>query len=87
MLYGFLAIIFQSIFPAISYLFYSIVNVQLLYFEKVVIFVKKLNFGQFALSDNASLVVGLVVIVVLVLSVIYFYPLKNEQYNHYLKNT
>jgi len=87
MLYGFLAIIFQSIFPAISYLFYSIVNVQLIYFEKVVIFVKKLNFGQFALSDNASLVVGLVVIVVLVLSVIYFYPLKNEQYNHYLKNT
>lgn len=87
MLFGFLAILFQSLFPAISYLFYSIVNVQLLYFEKVVIFVKELNFGQFILSDNSSLFVGLAVLLVLIISVTYFYPIKNEQYNHYLKNT
>lgn len=87
MLFGFLAILSQSIFPSLSYLFYSVVNVQLLYFEKVVMFVKKLNFGQFTLSDSSSLLVGLIFLVVIIFFSIYFYPIKNEQHNHYLKGT
>lgn len=87
MLFGFLAILSQSIFPALSYFFYSVVNVQLLYFEKVVMFVKKLNFGQVTLSDNFSLLVGLIVLVVIIFFSIYFYPIKNEQHNHYLKDS
>jgi len=87
MLFGFLALLFQKVFPPFSYIFFSIVNVQLKYFELVVSFVEKLNFGQVSLSDTASKAVALVLLFCFVVLIIFFYPIKNEKYNHYLKNS
>lgn len=87
MLFGFLALLFQQIFSPLSYILFSVVNVQLKYFESVVNFVQKLNFGQALLSDSASRTLSLVIFLSLLLLIIYFYPIKNEKYNHYLKNS
>ncbi len=87
MLFGFLALLFQKVFPPFSYIFFSVVNVQLKYFELVVSFVQKLNFGQVSLSDTTSRIVSLVLLFCFVVLIIFFYPIKNEKYNHYLKNS
>lgn len=87
MLFGFLALLFQKIFSPFSYIFFSVVNVQLKYFELVVSFVQKLNFGQVSLSDTTSRIVSLVLLFCFVVLIIFFYPIKNEKYNHYLKNS
>ena len=87
MLFGFLALLFQKIFSPFSYIFFSVVNVQLKYFELVVSFVQKLNFGQVSLSDTTSRIVSLVLLFCFVVLIIFFYPIKNEKYNHYLRNS
>ena len=87
MLFGFLGLLFQKIFSPFSYIFFSIVNVQLKYFELVVSFVQRLNFGQVSLSDTTSRIVSLVLLFCFVVLIIFFYPIKNEKYNHYLKNS
>jgi len=87
MFFGLLALLFQYIFPPFSYIFFSVVNVQLKYFEFIVNFVQKLNFGQVSLSEPFSQALSLIVLLFLLLLIIFFYPIKNEKYNYYLKNS
>jgi len=86
MLFGFLGILIQSVLPHLSLLFYSIVNTQLKYFEEIVMFIQKIPFGQYLLSDSASMIIGIALLLFEVLLIFYFFPIKNEQYNYYLKS-
>jgi len=86
MLFGFFGILIQSFLPHLSLLFYSIVNTQLKYFEEIVLFIQKIPFGQYLLSDSASMIIGIALLLFEVLLIFYFFPIKNEQYNYYLKS-
>lgn len=86
MLFGFFGILIQSFLPHLSLLFYSIVNTQLKYFEGIVLFIQKIPFGQYLLSDSVSIIIGISLLLFEVLLIFYFFPIKNEQYNYYLKS-
>ena len=86
MLWGVLAIISQQLLPQLSYFFFSIVNIQLKYFQWVVECIGRINWGVWSIdplySRTLSILLGLVILVF----VIYFYPLENEKYNYYIKS-
>ena len=85
MLFGVLAIFSWNIFKALSYIFFTIVNVQLKYFEMIVVFVQSLHWGQVELRGLVSKILAFTILFLLFVLTIYFYPIKNAQYNYYLK--
>ena len=87
MLYGFLGIFFYKLFPPVAYLFFSVVYVQLKYFELIINFISGLNFGTFDITSPFSSIAVTVLLIFLVLAVMYFYPIENGKYNYYLKNS
>lgn len=87
MLFGFLAIFFYILFKPFSYILFSVINVQLKCFEMIVMFVKNLGFGQFEIESKYIIPFALLLILCFVVVTIYFYPLENEKYNYYLKDT
>lgn len=50
-------------------------------------FVKNLGFGQFEIESKYVIPFALLLILCFVVVTIYFYPLENEKYNYYLKDT
>ena len=87
MLFGFLAILFYILFKPFSYILFSVINVQLKCFEMIVMFVKNLGFGQFEIESKYIIPFALLLTLCFVVVTIYFYPLENEKYNYYLKDT
>lgn len=87
MLFGFLAIIFFLLFKPFSYILFSVINVQLKCFEVVVMFVKDIGVGQFDIERRFLPVLVSILLLFFVVLVIYFFPLENEKYNYYLKNS
>lgn len=85
MFLGILGIILWNIFKPLSYIFFTMANMQLKYFELVVNLIHSLNWGQFEFAESTSKVVSLIFLVVVILFVIYLYPIQNEKYNYYLK--
>jgi ComEC/Rec2-related protein len=87
MLWGVLSLGFCKIHEGLSRFFFTVVDLQLKFFEYVVNLVGDLGFGYWALSSPVATFVSVCIFSVIFLSVIYFYPIENEQYNHYLKNS
>lgn len=85
MFLGILGIALWNIFRPFSYIFFTMANMQLKYFELVVNLIHSLNWGQFEFAESTSNLVSLVFLVVVIILVIYLYPIQNEKYNHYLK--
>lgn len=86
MLWGVLSLAFYKIHGGLSRLFFTVVDLQLKFFEYVVNLVGNLGFGYWELSPLVSAFVSICIFSVIFLSIIYFYPIENEQYNYYLKN-
>jgi ComEC/Rec2-related protein len=87
MLWGVLSLAFYKIHGGLSQLFFTVVDLQLKFFEYVVNLVGNLGFGYWELSFLVGSFVSICIFSVIFLSVIYFYPIENEQYNYYLKNS
>ena len=87
MLWGVLSLAFYKIHGGLSQLFFTVVDLQLKFFEYVVNLVGNLGFGYWELSSLGSSFISICVFSVIFLSIIYFYPIENEQYNYYLKNS
>jgi ComEC/Rec2-related protein len=86
MLWGVLSLGFYKIHRGLSQFFFTIVDLQLKFFEYVVNLIGGLGIGYWELSSLASTFISICIFSVIFLSVIYFYPIENEQYNYYLKN-
>ncbi|HKM19797.1 MAG TPA: ComEC/Rec2 family competence protein [Candidatus Dojkabacteria bacterium] len=86
MFLGVLGIVAWNIFKPLSYIFFTITNMQLKYFEFVVNLIHSLDWGQFEFSGGASKFVSLTFLLMAILFIIYLYPIENEQYNYYLKS-
>lgn len=86
MLFGAFALIAMNIFSPFSYFLFSIVNVQLKYFEIVSEFVGGLGFGSIDLSIYNSWLISLCFIVFIIILVINLMPIENERYNYYLRD-
>jgi competence protein ComEC len=84
MFFGLLGICFSQISLFVSKFFFETVNVQLKYFELVVNTIGSIHWGYWEL-DNISITIPIVMAVVLVLTCIYYYPVKDESYNYYIK--
>lgn len=87
MLFGVFAISLKTLLPSFSYLFFTIVNIQLKYFEFLITLIKSLNWGVYNLNDSFSKSLSLVILSFLIFLIIYLYPLKNEGYNYYLRDS
>jgi len=85
MLFGVLALSCCILSQQLSYFFFTVINLQLKYFEFVIKIIKGTGLGSFVIADNIVIPCVLVFVFVLVISVIYLYPIENEQYNYYLK--
>ncbi len=86
MFLGVVAIVFWNIFRPLSLIVFTTVNMQLKYFELVVNAIYSLGWGQFEFPDLISKRVSLFFLFLMMVSIIYFYPLKNGKYNYYLKS-
>jgi ComEC/Rec2-related protein len=87
MLWGVLSLVFYEIHEGLSRLFFTVVDLQLKFFEYVVNLIGGLGIGYWELPSQISTFVSICIFSVIFLSVIYFYPIENEQYNYYLKNS
>jgi len=87
MLWGALSLLFYEIHKELSQFFFTVIDLQLKFFEYVVNLVGGLGFGYWELSPQISTFVSICIFSVIFLLVIYFYPIENEQYNYYLKNS
>ncbi|MFA7628259.1 MAG: ComEC/Rec2 family competence protein [Candidatus Dojkabacteria bacterium] len=87
MLWGVLSLGFYKTHEGLSQFFFTVVDLQLKFFEYIVNLVGGLGVGYWELSPLVSTFVSVCIFSVIFLSVIYFYPIENEQYNHYLKNS
>ncbi len=87
MLWGVLSLGFYKIHEGLSRFFFTVVDLQLKFFEYIVNLVGGLGVGYWELSPLVSTFVSVCIFFVIFLSVIYFYPIENEQYNYYLKNS
>jgi ComEC/Rec2-related protein len=86
MLWGVFSLAFYKIHEGLSQFFFTVVDLQLKFFEYVVNLVGGLGVGYWELSSSVSTFVSICIFFVIFLLVIYFYPIENEKYNHYLKN-
>jgi competence protein ComEC len=86
MLWGVLFLLIQKIHPPLSYFFLSVANLQLKYFEYIVNIVGSLNMGAWDISNSKATLLAISLLIFLILFSIYFYPVENEEYNHYLKD-
>ena len=86
MLWGVLAIISQKLLPQLSYLFFSVVNIQLKYFEWVVEHIGGINWGVWSIDSHYAGCLSVLLGSIVFIFVIYFYPLENEKYNYYIKS-
>ena len=86
MLWGVLSLLVSGIHKPLSFFFLSIANLQLKYFEYIVEVVGKLNIGSWEITDQKATLISSVLLFIIVLLVIYHYPVENEKYNYYLKN-
>ncbi len=86
MLFGIVALMSSSFLSQLSYFFFTVVNLQLKYFEFVVRKIYEVRFGAFNIEDSYLLTILIIFLVVLLITVIYFYPIKNERYNYYLRD-
>ncbi|MGI5897694.1 MAG: ComEC/Rec2 family competence protein [Candidatus Dojkabacteria bacterium] len=87
MIFGILGLASAKFVSEISYFFFTIVNLQLKYFELIVMKIQSLGFGAFNIADQYALPLLFILLFVFIIVVIYFYPIKNEQYNYYLKKS
>jgi competence protein ComEC len=87
MLWGVLSLLFYEIHEGLSQFLFTVVDLQLKFFEYVVDLVGGLGIGYWELSCQISTFVSICIFSVIFLLVIYFYPIENEQYNYYLKNS
>ena len=87
MLWGVLSLAFYNVHRVLSQFFFTVVDLQLKFFEYVVNIVGDLGFGYWELSSSISIFVSVCIFSVIFLFTIYFYPIENEQYNYYLKNS
>jgi hypothetical protein len=87
MLWGVLSLGFYKIHRGLSQFFFTVVDLQLKFFEYIVNLVGNLGFGYWELSSLVGSFVSICIFSVIFLSIIYFYPIENEQYNYYLKNS
>ena len=86
MLWGVLSILLSNIHYPLSILFFTVVNLQLKYFEYIVNIVGSLNIGSWEILNSKEGYISAVLSVSILLLVIYFYPIENEKYNYYLKD-
>jgi competence protein ComEC len=86
MLWGVLSLLVQNIHQPLAYLFLSVANLQLKYFEYIVNIVGDLNIGSWEIHDGLAKLIAIFLLIFLILFVIYHYPVENEKYNYYLKD-
>lgn len=86
MLWGLLSLIAGTIHQPLAYIFFTIVNIQLKYFQYIVELIGKLNFGSFEVSTDIANTISFTIFVITIIFSIILYPLENEKYNYYLKN-
>jgi ComEC/Rec2-related protein len=86
MLWGGLSVFLFNIHRPLSYFFFTVVNLQLKYFQIIVEGVHKLDFGVWEILNSYEVFIAPILFVMLFLLVIYYYPVENEKYNYYLKD-
>lgn len=86
MLWGVLSLLTSTVHRPLSALFFTTVNLQLKYLEYIVDIVGDTTFGSWEISPRISALFAFLSLFLIALLLIYFYPIDNERYNHYLKN-
>lgn len=86
MLWGVISLLTSSIHKPLSDLFFTTVNLQLKYLEYIVNRVGQTGYGSWEINPAISGYIALLLFFSITLFLIYFYPIENERYNHYLKN-
>ena len=85
MFFGIIALVAGVVSSQLQYFFFTIINLQLKYFEFIVEAIGKTGIGSFVISDNIAVSLVLIFTIVLIFLIIYLYPIENESYNYYLK--
>lgn len=86
MLWGALSLILVTIHEPLSFFSLTIANLQLRYLEYVINIVGEIPHGFWEIGSTMSLLIGFLSFFVIIMALIYFYPIDNERYNYYLKN-
>lgn len=86
MLWGLLSVLMYNIHRPFSSFILLVIDLKLSYFEYIVRFVEKFNFGVWDLVNSVEIPFSLLFFVILFLLVIYYYPVEHEKYNYYLKD-
>ena len=86
MLWGTLSILLFKIYTPLSYFFFSVVYLQLRFFEYIVGGIGRIGWGGWDIVGRQGMIIAITILLSLLLSVIYYYPLENEKYNYYLKD-
>ena len=86
MLWGALFLILSTIHTPLSSFFLTIASLQLRYLEYVINIVGEIPYGFWEIGSLMSFLVGFLSLFVIIMALIYFYPIDNERYNYYLKN-
>ncbi len=86
MLWGVLSLLFSNVHNPLSKFFFTVVTLQLEYFEYIVNRVGDIGLGSWEISEKITVVTAIAILLLILLSVIYLYPIENEKYNYYLKN-
>ena len=84
MIFGVLGLIASKISYLLAIFFFQIVNIQLKYFELVVNLIGSINWGYWEF-EKVITIIPIVIVCMLVIICLYFYPINNETYNYYLK--
>jgi competence protein ComEC len=87
MLWGVLSLLLINIHKPLSYFLMLLADLQLKYFEYIVNSVGRLNIGSWEVLGIEGSVLAIVILSLLLLLTIYFYPIENEKYNWYIKNS
>jgi ComEC/Rec2-related protein len=86
MLWGVLSVLFLKLHHSLSNFLFLGVTSQLKYLEYIVESVGELAFGSWEISEGLAKTLSFSAFLIIILIVIYFYPIDNEKYNYYLKD-
>ncbi|MDD2578438.1 MAG: ComEC/Rec2 family competence protein [Candidatus Dojkabacteria bacterium] len=86
MLWGLLSMLLYNIHRPFSSFILFVIDLKLSYFEYIVRFVERFNFGVWDLLNSVETPFSLLFFLVLFFLVIYYYPVEHEKYNYYLKD-
>ncbi|HOV30012.1 MAG TPA: ComEC/Rec2 family competence protein [Candidatus Dojkabacteria bacterium] len=85
MFFGIIGLVVGILSSQLQYFFFTVINLQLKYFEFIVEAIGKTGVGSFVIGNNIAIPSTLIFATTLIFLIIYLYPIENESCNYYLK--